>query len=311
MQFHFTFSFTKFEYFSELSNFTKKKKKKKKKTPCYYVLTCTRAACRHPISHPKSGCQCVSTERTAGCSRRRCPRPCTGEGRAGAARPAAASPGSSGSCASRAPSRGQARQQGLRGSAKWLRAKRKELVTSRPQGGCGCSNPGGIQGQAGCGSGQRGLVVGDPAHSRGAETTWSLWSFSTQSILWFWFITMPATDCLLTLTSSATGIRACGPLGCRIPTSRLQTCLSNARDHAWRPLLEQKENFQPPFHTEDPEREWNLVTYRINTWATTSVVCRTCFKRQCQRTSVSTVPLFHKNSVSQLAPSKAFVCMCA
>lgn len=32
MQFHFTFSFNKFEYFSELSNFTKKKKKKKKNT---------------------------------------------------------------------------------------------------------------------------------------------------------------------------------------------------------------------------------------------------------------------------------------
>jgi len=27
--------------------------------------------------------------------------------------------------------------------------------------------PGGIQGQAGCGSGQPGLVVGDPARSRG------------------------------------------------------------------------------------------------------------------------------------------------
>jgi len=27
--------------------------------------------------------------------------------------------------------------------------------------------PGGIPGQAGCGSGQPGLVVGDPAHSRG------------------------------------------------------------------------------------------------------------------------------------------------
>jgi len=31
------------------------------------------------------------------------------------------------------------------------------------------SLPGGIQGQAGCGSGQPGLVVGDPAHSRGLE----------------------------------------------------------------------------------------------------------------------------------------------
>ena len=29
--------------------------------------------------------------------------------------------------------------------------------------------PTGIQGQAGCGSGQPGLVVGDPAHSRGLE----------------------------------------------------------------------------------------------------------------------------------------------
>ena len=28
---------------------------------------------------------------------------------------------------------------------------------------------GGIQGQAGCGSGQPGLLVGDPAHSRGLE----------------------------------------------------------------------------------------------------------------------------------------------
>ena len=38
------------------------------------------------------------------------------------------------------------------------------------QGGCRCPIPGSIQGQAGCGSGQPGLVVGDPAHSRGAET---------------------------------------------------------------------------------------------------------------------------------------------
>jgi len=38
------------------------------------------------------------------------------------------------------------------------------------QGGCGCPIPGGIQGQAGCGSGQPALVFGDPAHSRGVET---------------------------------------------------------------------------------------------------------------------------------------------
>jgi len=37
------------------------------------------------------------------------------------------------------------------------------------RGGCGCPIPGGIQGQAGCGSGQPGLVVGDPAHSRGLK----------------------------------------------------------------------------------------------------------------------------------------------
>ena len=40
---------------------------------------------------------------------------------------------------------------------------------SLPRGG-GCPIPGGIQGQAGCGSGQPGLVGGDPAHSRGVET---------------------------------------------------------------------------------------------------------------------------------------------
>ena len=36
-------------------------------------------------------------------------------------------------------------------------------------GGCGCPIPAGIQGQAGCGSGQPGLLVGDPADSRGLE----------------------------------------------------------------------------------------------------------------------------------------------
>uniref|UniRef100_A0A8C3LJ42 threonine--tRNA ligase n=1 Tax=Chrysolophus pictus TaxID=9089 RepID=A0A8C3LJ42_CHRPC len=37
------------------------------------------------------------------------------------------------------------------------------------QGGCGCLIPGGIQGQAGCGSGQPDLMVGNPAHSKGLE----------------------------------------------------------------------------------------------------------------------------------------------
>ena len=34
----------------------------------------------------------------------------------------------------------------------------------------GCPIPGGIQGQVGCGSGQPGVVVGDPAQSKGVET---------------------------------------------------------------------------------------------------------------------------------------------
>ena len=38
------------------------------------------------------------------------------------------------------------------------------------QGGCGCPIPGGIQGQAGCGSGQPDLVVGNPAYNRGDKT---------------------------------------------------------------------------------------------------------------------------------------------
>jgi len=37
------------------------------------------------------------------------------------------------------------------------------------KGGCVCPVPGGIPGQAGCGSGQPGLVVGNPAHGRGVE----------------------------------------------------------------------------------------------------------------------------------------------
>jgi len=38
------------------------------------------------------------------------------------------------------------------------------------RGGCGFPIPGDIQSQAGCASGQPGLVTGDPAHSRGVET---------------------------------------------------------------------------------------------------------------------------------------------
>ena len=45
-----------------------------------------------------------------------------------------------------------------------------DTLEQAAQGGCGCPIPGGIQGQAGCGSGQPGLVAGNPAHSRGIET---------------------------------------------------------------------------------------------------------------------------------------------
>ena len=38
-----------------------------------------------------------------------------------------------------------------------------------PQEAVDAPIPAGIQGQAGCGSGQPGLVVGDPAHSRGLK----------------------------------------------------------------------------------------------------------------------------------------------
>ena len=45
-----------------------------------------------------------------------------------------------------------------------------DTVEQVAQGGCECPIPGSTQGQAGCGSGQSGLVVGYPAHSREVET---------------------------------------------------------------------------------------------------------------------------------------------
>ena len=51
------------------------------------------------------------------------------------------------------------------------------------QSGCGYPIPGGIQGRAGCGSGQPGLVVGDPAYSRGVETRW-FFNSGHSMILW-------------------------------------------------------------------------------------------------------------------------------
>jgi len=52
-----------------------------------------------------------------------------------------------------------------------------------------CPIPGGIQGQAGCGSGQPGLLVGDPAHSRGLEPDGHRGPFQPRpfyEILWYW-----------------------------------------------------------------------------------------------------------------------------
>ena len=48
--------------------------------------------------------------------------------------------------------------------------QRTDTLEQVAQGGRGCPIPGGIQGQAGCDSGQPGLVVGNLAHSRGVET---------------------------------------------------------------------------------------------------------------------------------------------
>jgi len=50
----------------------------------------------------------------------------------------------------------------------------------------------GIQGQAGCGSGQPGLLVEDPAHSRGLELDEHCGPFQPRpfcdSMIWFWFL---------------------------------------------------------------------------------------------------------------------------
>ena len=53
---------------------------------------------------------------------------------------------------------------------KFFHTEGSDTLEQVAQGGCRCPIPGGIQGQAGCGSGQPGLAVGDPAHRRGVET---------------------------------------------------------------------------------------------------------------------------------------------
>ena len=44
-----------------------------------------------------------------------------------------------------------------------FRSEGGDTLEQVAQGDCGCPVPEGIQGHAGCGSGQPGLVVGDPA----------------------------------------------------------------------------------------------------------------------------------------------------
>ena len=49
---------------------------------------------------------------------------------------------------------------------KFFHAEDGEALKQDDQEGCGCPIPGVIQGQAGCGSGQPGLMIGSPEHSR-------------------------------------------------------------------------------------------------------------------------------------------------
>ena len=51
------------------------------------------------------------------------------------------------------------------------------------------------------------LVLGDPAHSRGVETRWSLWSFSTQAILQFYDMIMLKYSILFSLCQIVTGYK--------------------------------------------------------------------------------------------------------
>jgi len=61
--------------------------------------------------------------------------------------------------------------------------------TSSAQRGCGCPVPGGVQGHAGWGPGQPGLVlnvrVGGPVCGRGVGDSWCLRPLPTRAILWF------------------------------------------------------------------------------------------------------------------------------
>ena len=58
-----------------------------------------------------------------------------------------------------------------------------ETLEQVAQRSCGCPIAGNVQGQAGWGFEQLGLVEGVPAHGRGVGTRWSLGSLPTQTIL--------------------------------------------------------------------------------------------------------------------------------
>ena len=64
---------------------------------------------------------------------------------------------------------------------------------------CGCPLPGSVQGQAGWGFEQPGLVEGVPAHGRGVGTRGSVRSLPTQTNLWFilWFYDSLSDFCIV------------------------------------------------------------------------------------------------------------------
>ena len=70
------------------------------------------------------------------------------------------------------------------------RVKREQFgpfwVPQTAQRSCGCPLPGSVQGQAGQGFDQPGLVEGVPAHGRGGGTGWSIRSLPAQTIIWFY-----------------------------------------------------------------------------------------------------------------------------
>jgi len=69
-----------------------------------------------------------------------------------------------------------------------------QVLVQAAQRGCGCSVPGVVQDQVGCGPGQPALLpdleVGGSACGSGVGIWWSLGSLPTQAILWFYDSTL-------------------------------------------------------------------------------------------------------------------------